>query len=83
MEKINPLCLDTEKTKPSFESDVAKWYFIKKGQYFACWRWDSKKDENHKKYLITSLDGKRVMKDTHSLENMFIFFDALEAIEGR
>lgn len=44
MELISPFFLDTEKTKPSFESDVAKWYLIKKGKHYACWRWDSKKD---------------------------------------
>lgn len=43
MEEINPFLLDTEKTKPSFESDVARWYLIKKGKHYACWRWDSRK----------------------------------------
>lgn len=81
MEEISPFFLDTEKTKPSFESDVAKWYLIRKGKYYACWRWDSKKD-NNKKYLITSLDGSKILKDTPSLEEMFIVFDALEATEG-
>ena len=28
MEEINPFFLNTEKTKPSFESDVAKWYLM-------------------------------------------------------
>ena len=83
MEEINPFLLDTEKTKPSFESDVAKWYLIRKGEYYACWRWDSKKDGNNRKYLITTKDGGRIIKDTHSLEEMFIIFDALEATEGR
>lgn len=80
MEEISPFFLDTEKTKPSFESDVAKWYLIRKGKYYVCWRWDSKKDDN-KKYLITSLDGSKILKDTPSLEEMFIVFDALEATE--
>lgn len=82
MEEINPFFLDTEKTKPSFESDVAKWYLIRKGEYYACWRWDSKKDDG-RKYLITTLDGSKILKDTHSLEEMFIVFDALEATEGK
>lgn len=81
MEEISPFFLDTEKTKPSFESDVAKWYLIRKGKYYACWRWDSKKDDD-RKYLITSLDGSKIIKDTPSLEEMFIVFDALEATEG-
>lgn len=83
MEEINPLFLDTEKTKPSFESDVAKWYLIKKGKHYACWRWDSKKDDDFKKYLITDLKGERIMRDTHMLEDMLVYFDALEATEGK
>ena len=75
MEEINPFFLDTEKTKPSFESDVAKWYLIRKGKYYACWRWDSKKNDD-RKYLITTLDGSKILKDTTSLEEMFIVFDA-------
>ena len=71
MEEINPFFLDTEKTKPSFESDVAKWYLIRKGKYYACWRWDSKKNDD-RKYLITTLDGSKILKDTTSLEEMFI-----------
>ena len=82
MEEINPFFLDTEKTKPSFESDVAKWYLIRKGKYYACWRWDSKKNDD-RKYLITTLDGSKILKDTTSLEELFIVFDALEATEGR
>lgn len=82
MEEINPILLDTSKTKPSFESDVAKWYLIRKGRYYACWRWDSKENDN-KIYLITNIDGSRVLKDTHSLEEMFIIFDALELTEVR
>lgn len=81
MEEIKPLFLDVEKTKPSFESDVAKWYLIKKGHYYACWRWDSKKDDTNKKYLVTTLDGSRILKDTPSLEGVLIVFDALERTE--
>lgn len=82
MEEINPFFLDTEKTKPSFESNVAKWYLVRKGKYYACWRWDSKKNDD-RKYLITTLDGSKILKDTTSLEEMLIVFDALEATEGR
>lgn len=82
MEEINPFLLDIKKTKPSFETDVAKWYLIRKGKYYACWRWDSKKDDG-RKYLITNLDGSKILKDTNSLEGMFIIFEALEATEGR
>lgn len=82
MEEINPFLLDTEKTKPSFESDVAKWYLIRKGKYYACWRWDSKRDDD-KKYLVTDLKGERIMRDTHMLEDMLVCFDALEATEGK
>lgn len=83
MEEINPFFLDTENTKPSFESDVAKWYLIKKGKHYACWRRDSKKDSSLKKYLVTDLSGERIMKDTPSLEEMLFAFDVLEATEER
>lgn len=83
MEEINPLLLDTEEAKPSFESDVARWYLIKKGKHYACWRWDSKKNSDFKKYLVTDLKGERIMRDTRSLEDMIICFNALEATEGR
>ena len=83
MEEINPFLLDTKKTKPSFETDVAKWYLIKQGKHYACWRWDSKKNSSFKKYLITDLSGERIMRDTHMLEDMLVCFDALEATEGR
>lgn len=83
MEEISPFFLDIEEVKPSFESDVARWYLIKKGKHYACWRWDSKKDSNFKKYLVTDLKGERIMRDTNLLEDMLIYFDALEATEGR
>ena len=82
MEEISPFFLDTKKTKPSFESDVAKWYLIRKGKYYACWRWDSKKNDK-KKYLITTLDGSKILRDTYSLEDMFVVFEALEATEEK
>lgn len=80
MEEINPLLIDKD-TEPSFETDVAKWYLLKKGEYYACWRWDSKKNDD-KKYLLTTLDGE-VVKDTNSLEGLFVTFRVLEVTEGK
>jgi len=80
MKEINPLLID-ENTEPSFETDVAKWYLLKKGEKYACWRWDSKKNDD-KKYLITTLDGK-VVRDTHLLEGVFATFRMFEAVEGK
>lgn len=73
----------TPETKPSYETDVAKWYLIRKGKHYACWRWDSKKDTRQKKYLITTLDGSAVVKETYQIDGLFTIFGALETTEGR
>lgn len=84
MEEINPFVIDDD-TEPSFESDVAKWFLIKKGKHYAGWRWDSKKDKTLKKYLITDIDTNDVVSDGHLLEDMLVkitFYDIAKEDDG-
>jgi len=78
MEEINPFTID-ENTKPSYETDVAKWYLIKKGNKFALWRWDSKKDLADRKFLLTNIKTNEVVKDSYQLTDALTKLDFFEA----
>lgn len=78
MEEINPFTI-REDTKPSYETDVAKWYLIKKGDNFALWRWDSKKDVRDRKFLITNIETNKVVNDGYRLTDMLYKLDFFEA----
>lgn len=78
MEEINPFVID-ENTEPSYKSDVAKWYLLKKGRVFALWRWDSLKDVNDKRFLITNKKTSVVINEGYQLTEMLDKLDIFEA----
>ena len=67
-----------ENTKPSYETDVAKWYLLQKGEHYAVWRWDSKKDELNKRFLLTNIHTSSVVFEDFTIEGIFIKFEACE-----
>lgn len=77
MKELNPFSINS-KTKPSFESDVAKWYLIKRGEKVSLWRWDSKKDDMDKEYIITNNKTNKPINANHRLEDILIRFDIHE-----
>lgn len=78
MEEINPFTIK-EDTKPSYETDVAKWYLLKKMDGFALWRWDSKKDARDRRFLITDIETSNVVNEGHRLTDMLYKLDFFEA----
>ena len=82
MEELNPFLID-EETKPSFETDVAKWYLISKKKHYAGWRWDSKKDETHKLYLITDIETSEPVAEDHQLESMLVKLDMFDIMKEK
>lgn len=77
MKELNPFLIDDD-TKPSYETDVAKWFLIKRGEAYAAWRWDSKKDKDHKQYLLTDIKSSKVVAEDHLLEGILTKFDVYE-----
>lgn len=67
-----------EDTEPSFETDVAKWYLLRKGEHYAVWRWDSKKDVRNKEFVITDLRTNNVINTDHLVEGIFTKFEIFE-----
>lgn len=78
MEEINPFTI-REDTKPSYETNVAKWYLLKKMKEFALWRWDSKKDARDRRFLITSIETSNVVNEGYRLADMLDKLDFFEA----
>lgn len=82
IEELNPFTID-ENTKPTFDSEAASWYLIKRGKHYAGWLWKSK---HHKlsngdylrKYLITDLGGNKIVSDGNLLEDMLIKVDLFD-----
>lgn len=68
MKKINPFLIEDD-TPPTYETEVAKWWLIEEGERCSVWRWDSKKDETNKTYLLLDKDS-NIIKDTHLLESV-------------
>ncbi|MBR2766810.1 hypothetical protein IKD67_01860 [Candidatus Saccharibacteria bacterium] len=77
MKELNPLLIKDD-TKPTWESDVAKWYLIQKGEYFSIWRWDSKKDKRDRTFLIIDNERRGAVFDDTNLENICYMFDFYE-----
>lgn len=77
MKELNPFLIDDD-TKPSYETDVAKWFLIKKNKYYAAWLWECKKDKNNRKYLMTDIDTSEVVSDDHLLESVLVKLDLYE-----
>lgn len=77
MKELNPFLID-ENTKPSWESEAAKWYLIKNGKHYAIFRWDSKKDKDDRTYLLLDKETNRPIRDGYSLENILYLFDFFE-----
>ena len=78
MKELNPFDID-KKTEPSYETPEAKWYLIKKTKHYAVWRWDSKRDETYKTYLITVLKTGEIVRDDTKLESILLYADLREA----
>lgn len=77
MKELNPFLIK-ENTKPSWESEVAKWYLIKNGNYYAIFLWESKKDKNNRAYLLIDKETNKPVRDGYSLENILYLFDFFE-----
>lgn len=80
MKELNPFAID-KNTEPSWETDVAKWYLIKNGEHYAVFRWDSKKDESDRTYLLLDKETNRPVRDSHLLEGILYLFDCFEAVK--
>lgn len=78
MKELNPFLID-ENTEPSWETGVAKWYLIKNGKHYAVFRWDSKKNNYDRAYLLIDKEDGRPIRDTSLLENILYLFDFFEA----
>lgn len=68
-------------TPPSFETEVAKWWLLDKGEHLAVWLWESKKD-GEKNYLITDITHSKVVREYKKLEDTYAFFSTIEATGG-
>ena len=72
MKEVNPYTIN-ENTPPSFESDVAKWYLISKGEKYDAWRVD-KKDGTYKAF---------VLQERKTLKIVRVFFVLSEVFEAQ
>lgn len=77
MKELNPFLID-KNTEPSWETEVAKWYLIKNGKHYAVFRWDSKKNDYDRAYLLINKEDGRPIRDTSLLESILYLFDFFE-----
>ena len=82
VKELNPFLID-KNTEPSWETEVAKWYLIKNGKHYAVFRWDSKKDEYDRTYLLLDKETNQPVRDTRLLEGILCLFDCLETVKER
>lgn len=76
MEEINPFTI-TDKTTPSYETEVAKWFLIAKKRFKRCsvWLWISKRNKDDMAYVIIDNKTNLVVYDDTLLENILVKAD--------
>ena len=64
--------------KPDFETKEAKWYLCEKGNKYAIWRWDSKKDKAYKLFLLQRISDGVVVEESRTIAGIGTLYEAYE-----
>lgn len=59
-----------ENTPPDFETDVGKWWLCSKGKKYDIWRFDSKKEDTFKTFLLLRRSDSKIVAEDMTIDGI-------------